>query len=89
MITGDSVCVYVFVCLCVCAYGVQQWRGCKPPSLIVPPLVAASLSLSPLPPQLTVGTWFKLYSLALSLRLAMLLAMFIPWDVLVLEQVGG
>lgn len=39
--------------------------------------------------QLTVGTWFKLYSLALSRRLAMLLAMFIPWDVLVLEQVGG
>lgn len=39
--------------------------------------------------QFTVGTWFKLYSLALSRRLAMLLAMFIPWDVLVLEQVGG
>lgn len=45
-------------------------------------------SLSP-SSQLTVGTWFKLYSLALSRRLAMLLAMFIPWDVLVLEQVGG
>ncbi|MEQ2187554.1 hypothetical protein GOODEAATRI_005870 [Goodea atripinnis] len=44
---------------------------------------------SPASSQLTVGTWFKLYSLALSRRLAMLLAMFIPWDVLVLEQVGG
>ena len=49
--------------------------------------LALSLSLQ-LPLQLTVGTWFRLYSLAFSRRLAMLLAMFIPWDVLVLEQVG-
>lgn len=54
------------------------------PSLCEPPH-PTGLSSS----QLTVGTWFKLYSLALSRRLAMLLAMFIPWDVLVLEQVGG
>lgn len=64
---------------------VLLWGGVvveKAPSL---PLGSPSLSMF----QLTVGTWFKLYSLALSRRLAMLLAMFIPWDVLVLEQVGG
>lgn len=61
--------------------GVQQQRG-SPPLLREPPSLSSSS-------QLTVGTWFKLYSLALSRRLAMLLAMFIPWDVLVLEQVGG
>lgn len=47
-----------------------------------PPLgrggAAASVPSPPSSPQLTVGTWFRLYSLALSRRLAMLLAMFIP-----------
>lgn len=64
---------------------VSACRGPAAERVPSPPARAPSLSSS----QLTVGTWFKLYSLALSRRLAMLLAMFIPWDVLVLEQVGG
>lgn len=41
-------------------------------------------------PQLTVGTWFlcKLYSLAFSLRLAMLLAMLMPCAGLLLAHVA-
>lgn len=41
-------------------------------------------------PQLTVGTWFlcKLYSLAFSLRLAMLLAMWMPCVGLLLAHVA-
>ena len=50
--------------------------------------LSLALSLLSAASQLTVGAWFRLYSLAFSRRLAMLLAMFIPWDVLVLEQVG-
>lgn len=51
----------------------------------------SSLLLYSLTPssQLTVGTWLRLYSLAFSLRLAMLLAIFIPWVEVVLAQVGG
>ena len=71
------------------------WWGGSDPRDGVPSAGVRRQSASPPSPslspsaQLTVGTWFKLYSLALSRRLAMLLAMFIPWDVLVLEQVGG
>jgi len=67
--------------------GPAAGRFPSPPAPV--PSRSSSSSSSSSSSQFTVGTWFKLYSLALSRRLAMLLAMFMPWDVLVLEQVGG
>lgn len=50
--------------------------------------VAQSLWQPCCPLQLTVGTWFRLYSLAFSLRLAILLAIFMPWAVLLAAHDG-
>lgn len=56
---------------------------------LLPPSLSSPPSLSLHPAQLTVGTWLRLYSLALRRRLAMLLAMFTPAEEVVLAQVGG
>lgn len=68
----------------------QRKRSCERSLLAI---VAARCHTSPtfvahFLSQLTVGTWFILYSLAFSLRLAMLLAMFTPCAVLLLAHDG-